>query len=303
MSGNERKLPNRMAAAVGAALFVIAAGMAFIWLIEAYHREAVYVDLLRLAAVARVDAPDVDRILQNMHTTDGLDTALRAAAAVIFLSSIVAARAAWLIISQAEEIDEQRTARWDTQRQLQERTVRLRENRQNLDRLQSIDGLTQVSNRIALEDAIEREWRRAGRVKGPISIVLLDVDGMTEYNDLFGHLAGDKYLKLLAAELNKLCGRPTDVVGRFEGDVFGLVLGATDSDGARVLADAARRGAHDAISQLDEAPPAGLLTVSVSTVTARPPPDAKPDKFLVVARSGIDEAKKAGGDSIATATI
>ena len=303
MRESEKKLPNPVLAAGGAALFVIAAGLAFVWLIEAYHKEAVYTELLRLAAVARVDAPDIDRILENMHESDAISAPLRAAAAVIFLCAIVAARAAWQLIAQAEEIEEQRKQRWDMQRQLQDRTLRLRENRQNLEKMQKIDGLTQVSNRHVLEDAIEREWRRAARMKGPVSLIMLDVDGMTEFNDLFGHIAGDGYLKSLATELQKLGGRPTDVVGRFEGDVFALVLGATDTDGARVLADACRRCAHTVIEGMDDKPPPGLLTVSVAAVTARPAMDSEPNNFVLEAHSGIEDAKKAGGDSIASRKI
>lgn len=293
-----RKIPNRALAAIGAAGFVISAGLAFIWLIESYHREAVYTDLLRLAAAARLNLPDIDRLLENMHASDVIAAPLRGAAAVIFLTAIAAARAAWVVISQAEQLDAQRQVRWDMQRQLQNRNLRLREERARVDQLVEIDGLTQVSRRKVIEESIDREWGRAARVKGPLSVVLLDVDGMTEYNDMFGHIAGDAYLKALGSELRNVCGRPSDVVGRFEGDVFCLVLGATDVAGARQLAEACRRAAHAALKSLDDPPSNGLLTVSVSVVTAFPRVDSQPDRLLVVAKSGIDNAKKAGGDTV-----
>ncbi|GEM_PF-3063389 len=293
-----RKLRGAVFSAVAAAVFVLAAGFAFIWLLHAYHVESVYAELLRLAALADIKAEAVAAIRESMSNTDALAMPLRAAGAVVVLSSIVAARAAWLIASHNAEIEAERLARWEVQRQLQERTMKLRQNRQNLDRLNSLDGLTQIANREHVEAGLEREWRRAARVKGPLSMMLIDVDGMTEYNDLYGHLAGDDYLKRLARELHSLCGRPTDVVGRYDGDVFAIVLGATDSDGAKVIADAARRAATRVVEGLRDTPPPHLLTVSVGGVVARPQPDSQADMVVDVAVTKVEEAKKSGGNSV-----
>jgi len=93
-----------------------------------------------------------------------------------------------------------------------------------LDRLARIDGLTEIPNRRAFDDQLEKEWQRARREKKCLSLALLDIDYFKQYNDLYGHPAGDQCLKQLAFCLTKSFQRGSDFVARYGGEEFGVLL-------------------------------------------------------------------------------
>ncbi len=100
----------------------------------------------------------------------------------------------------------------------------------------STDGLTGLFNRAWLDQAIEREWRRAQRGCEALSLLLIDVDHFKLYNDHYGHPAGDRCLQAIAGALKKVCRRPADVAGRFGGEEFALLLPDTNAHGAQFVA-------------------------------------------------------------------
>ncbi|MGV2480512.1 UNVERIFIED_CONTAM: GGDEF domain-containing protein, partial [Salmonella enterica subsp. enterica serovar Weltevreden] len=95
-------------------------------------------------------------------------------------------------------------------------------------------------------ETMQREWRRAARYKRPLSLALVDVDHFKQYNDTYGHLAGDECLKTVAGALQAVSRRPSDLVARYGGEEFALVLPETDLSGARSVAE----GLCDAIRAL-----------------------------------------------------
>jgi diguanylate cyclase (GGDEF)-like protein len=113
-----------------------------------------------------------------------------------------------------------------------EQTEALRNANEELLHLAHSDGLTGVANRRLVAEFLSAEWRRAIRVKTSISIVLLDLDYFKPFNDTYGHQAGDECLKAVAAALRETIRRPTDLVARFGGEEFVIILGGTDLAGA-----------------------------------------------------------------------
>ena len=97
------------------------------------------------------------------------------------------------------------------------------------------DGLTGAYNRSYLEVAMERAAKDVRRNGGEVSILFCDVDAMKDVNDTYGHQAGDALLKDLASLLGQCC-RETDVVARYGGDEFVLLMPGTDAGGARQVA-------------------------------------------------------------------
>ena len=106
---------------------------------------------------------------------------------------------------------------------------------QEKDRMAVRDGLTGVYNRSYLELAMERTAMDLHRNGGAASILFVDVDGMKEVNDTYGHHTGDELLVQLGALL-KSCCRETDVVARYGGDEFVVLMPDTDAEGARQVA-------------------------------------------------------------------
>ena len=101
-----------------------------------------------------------------------------------------------------------------------------------LQRLVSIDGLTQVANRRCLDEYLEQECRRAQREHSPLSMVLCDIDFFKNYNDNYGHQDGDYCLQQVAHAISKATNRPADLVARYGGEEFAIILPNTDAEGA-----------------------------------------------------------------------
>ena len=130
-------------------------------------------------------------------------------------------------------------------------------------RISTIDGLTEVMNRRAFDEQLLREWRRTRRARNPVSVVLVDVDHFKLYNDRYGHPAGDRCLRAVAGALARACLRPADSVARYGGEEFVLLLPETPRAGAehvamRILEQIEALGIAHAAS-----PTSGHVTVSV----------------------------------------
>ena len=102
-----------------------------------------------------------------------------------------------------------------------------------------VDGLTGLANRRAAADALHAEAARAQRLETPLSVVLADLDGFKDVNDVHGHAVGDEVLRVFAAVLRETL-RESDVAGRWGGEEFLLLLPGADAEGAAQLADRVR---------------------------------------------------------------
>jgi diguanylate cyclase (GGDEF)-like protein len=107
-----------------------------------------------------------------------------------------------------------------------------------------MDFLTGAVTRRQIEKALTHEWLRIQRSAAPLSFLLADIEGFTAYNAEFGDERGDACLKSVADVLRSVARRPTDLLGRYAGGQFALVLPNTDSRGAGVVAQRAIDGVH-----------------------------------------------------------
>jgi two-component system, cell cycle response regulator len=107
-------------------------------------------------------------------------------------------------------------------------------------RLMTLDGLTQVYNRRYFQESLEREFSRSRRYRHPFALVLLDVDHFKRINDRHGHQAGDAVLKRVASVMKSKV-RANDLVARIGGEEFALISPETTASGGRALADKLRR--------------------------------------------------------------
>lgn len=105
-----------------------------------------------------------------------------------------------------------------------------------LDALATLDGLTGVKNRRALQERLTAELARSTRYTTPFSLLLLDIDKFKQYNDTFGHQAGDEVLRGMGRLLQHQA-RTTDVVARYGGEEFMLLLPNTDAAGSLAMAE------------------------------------------------------------------
>lgn len=97
------------------------------------------------------------------------------------------------------------------------------------------DELTGLYNRVALKESLERELSLAQRYEQPLSVVMIDVDGFKQINDVHGHRVGDRVLRCIADILRE-CARCSDLLFRYAGDEFIVIASHTDLAGARAFA-------------------------------------------------------------------
>lgn len=161
------------------------------------------------------------------------------------------------------------------------------------------DDLTGLSNSRYLNAALRREAKRASRSGRPLSLLFLDLDGFKQVNDTHGHQAGSRTLAE-AAGVIRGCARETDVVARFGGDEFSLILPDTSRDGAVAVATRIRERLRAACFLVSE----GLsirLTASIGVATL-PDVAASAEEILKAADTAMYKVKASGKDGIYIAT-
>ena len=177
--------------------------------------------------------------------------------------------------------------------------LELKRQRDILQRISMIDGLTGIANRRRFDEALEREWRRCHRSDSPLSLILVDVDFFKNYNDHYGHLAGDECLKKVAAAMADQNRRAADIVARFGGEEFACLLPDTGADAAHAMA--VRLGEAVAALAIPHArsDAAGHVTISLGVATLIPGEGDVASSLIDQADRGLDHAKQNGRNRVA----
>lgn len=177
-------------------------------------------------------------------------------------------------------------ARVKTQLQLKQQTDLLRA-------ISQIDGLTGIANRRRFDQQLELEWRSCCRSGEPLSLLMLDIDYFKQYNDEFGHLAGDECLRRVAMAMQQAIGRPYDLLARFGGEEFAVLLPRTNSHGAQFLAqNILLKIQHLALSHPYS--PGGIVTLSAGLATVVPLEHIQARQLLQRADEMLYKAKQQG---------
>jgi diguanylate cyclase (GGDEF)-like protein len=166
-----------------------------------------------------------------------------------------------------------------------------------LEELTVTDPLTGLFNRRFLQQRLEEELSRSGRQRQSLTILMADLDYFKVYNDLCGHAAGDVVLKK-AARLLKASARQMDVVTRFGGERFCIILPATSKQESFCVAERFRREVERAGFAHEENLPLGRLTVSIGIATA-PENGGDVSALLGAADVALHRAKMAGRNRVA----
>jgi diguanylate cyclase (GGDEF)-like protein len=172
---------------------------------------------------------------------------------------------------------------------------------QRLESLATLDGLTGIPNRRKLDEILDCEWRRHGRTGSPIALLMIDVDFFKRYNDTCGHLAGDACLQRVADGLKGRVRRAGDVLARFGGEEFAVVLPSTDLSGACVVGETLRAAVQTLGIPHATSDVAASVTVSVGAASMTPG-GCQVAMLIAAADAALYQAKAQGRNQVAGRT-
>ena len=180
------------------------------------------------------------------------------------------------------------------------RTHELERSNRQLAAMSNTDGLTGIPNRRQFDETLSIEWNRARRNGQQLMLAMLDVDLFKQYNDHYGHQAGDDVLRQVAMELTRHVRRSGDFVARYGGEEFAIISQSSGEDHAMMTADMICR----AIEQLQlphDMSPFKNLTVSLGVAVIAPDEHQNKSAFLKAADAALYFAKQRGRNRVVLA--
>ncbi|MBU9662279.1 GGDEF domain-containing protein [Burkholderia multivorans] len=159
------------------------------------------------------------------------------------------------------------------------------------------DGLTGLNNRRSFGEVLDREWRRARRVRSVFSLLFVDVDRFKAYNDTYGHQAGDDALAAVARCIGENIRRPADVAARYGGEEFVVLLPDTAENGAAQIAERIRIAINE-LGLEHVGSEFGRVTASIGLASWKPDQDVEPDAIIKAADEALYYAKATGRNKV-----
>lgn len=176
--------------------------------------------------------------------------------------------------------------------------LELKRKRDLLEQMSQIDGLTGIANRRAYEQRLEQAWQRAIRSGERLAAVMIDIDFFKQYNDTYGHLAGDDCLRRVAATLSEVLAHGSDLLARYGGEELVGLLSGVDEAGPAMMAERLRASIETLQIPHDASRISPWLTISIGGASCRPTRDQRPSSLIEAADLQLFEAKRQGRNQV-----
>lgn len=242
-------------------------------------------------------------IVVTSHAEEGMLETAFAAGALDYVTKPFRARELVARARSALRIKRERDRRASRERTLRGAAQRLAHSQLRLEHESRTDPLTGIANRRELDAVLANEWRRAARDGADLALILVDVDFFHEFNERYGHPAGDACLRRLADVLSGSAGRAGDTVARHGGDELAVLLPATPLDGAVTVAETIRA----AVLALDiphaASPCADVVTLSIGVAATRPRLHRPVSSLVAAADEALFRAKARGRNLVEVAAV
>lgn len=174
----------------------------------------------------------------------------------------------------------------------------LSESNRQLAKLADKDELTNLHNRRSMDKYLSNEWNRHLRSKQPLSLLFIDIDYFKQFNDTYGHVGGDQCLIKVSQILQRNVRRSVDMVARFGGEEFAVILPETDENEAFIVAEKIRNELATQRIPHKSSSVSSYLTVSIGVVTMVPQSKNNSGLLRKLADEALYSAKEEGRDRI-----
>jgi len=182
--------------------------------------------------------------------------------------------------------------------------LELRRANLQLEVLAKLDGLTQIPNRRCFDHYLLREWQRLAQNRCLIGVGLCDVDHFKQYNDAYGHQAGDECLVQVARALSHAVSESANLVARYGGEEFAIVFSDTNLEQVKAIAHTIQQAIAQLALAHAQSSVSEHITLSMGFAIASPHlPDSSPDELLRWADQALYQAKYAGRNQFRVAAL
>lgn len=178
-----------------------------------------------------------------------------------------------------------------------ERTKELEERNEALKRLSFTDGLTGIANRRKFDETLQNAWNMALRHNRLIAMFMMDIDLFKYYNDTYGHPTGDECLKSIGRELQHRVRRSSDLVARFGGEEFVVLLQDVEIEHIEAYADEIRTSI-EALEIEHASSPYHFVTISIGVAFMTPDIEGAPENLIKMADQALYQAKAKGRNQV-----
>lgn len=174
----------------------------------------------------------------------------------------------------------------------------IKKKQEDLRVLSTMDSVTGLKNRRCFDIHLDREWRRALRNSTPLAVIMLDIDHFKPYNDTYGHIKGDECLRLVARALCCAARRAGDIVARFGGEEFAVVLPLTNGSEAAEIAGRMRQSVEELDILHESSKVRSSVTISAGVASMVPTFEVSHAALLEQADRALYAAKKKGRNCV-----
>jgi diguanylate cyclase (GGDEF)-like protein len=169
-----------------------------------------------------------------------------------------------------------------------------------MQRLATVDGLTNLFNHRFFRDQLRTEFQRAIRYQKKMSLIMIDIDDFKSYNDTYGHLAGDRVLSETARTIRSAV-RDIDFVARYGGEEFALILPEVHATSGVIVADKIRKAVESQTLISEEGESIGQITISCGVTDNSG--TATPEELIDRADKALYWVKRNGRNMVRLASV
>lgn len=254
--------------------------------------------------ITEKEKTDINNKWIDLETHLDYGPIIRAIIIIVSFFGVVLAVSFFWIVRLRKEIDRRKQIQIrleEANRETDEANGKLQKANEELKKISMVDGLTGISNRRYFDSFLQKLWGINMRERFPIGLIMLDIDKFKDYNDTYGHLAGDQCLKSVASLISGTVERQGDFVARFGGEEFAVLLSNTTEDDAVKLAEKIRIRIEEAV--IDNGESTTTVTVSLGVASIITTKDmVGPDDLIKAADCALYKAKSDGRNRVVKAS-